>query len=464
MVCKIGEKKENGKCVQIKVVVGGFDITDLSYTTWLTNQVVTLTHASVLLTGITIQSLSCFATGLEQGGARLTWTSTAVSTCSLSGFAPYTTGVKTYAFSAIALLTLEDGSKSWQTASASVTIEVFSIKNCASLIKGTGTCGTCILGTTSNKNNDVNKCVVPVITTWATLLSNFSSFQSININKFGVIYVGGSGKISIVSSTTINSYTVFSALSIYPRAFNFNINGNPFITYEGFYETGNISSISQAGTEYIIENLGFPPRYSVFDSSGNNIYLIDSRPQINTNNFYKYNLATRTITDEGKNIRAAKAIIAGLNDKIYFIADNIDSGHTNLYSYDPNAVNKQLLIADVGTSFEYSLAIDAQGNFYIANGQKNNVIKITEAGNSSILGTTGTNPVYMALDQKGNVYTVNFISKNITKITPSGMSSTFATFTQVGDSIKGLMIDANNDLYTFNNNTRELIKISIPLD
>ena len=470
VVCKIGEKIENGKCVQIKVIVGGLDITNLSYTTWLTNQVVTLSHVTVVLTGISIQSLSCFATGLDQGGARLTWTSTGASTCSLSGFAPYTTGIKTYNISAIALITLEDGSKSWQTASASVSIEVFYIKNCASLVKGTGTCGACMLGSTSNKNNDLNKCVVPIFTTWATLPSNFGNFKSININKLGDIYLGSNiAKISKLSTTTIYSYTVFTGSGGYPNAINFDMNGNPFILFQSTYnvESGSISSISQAGNEYNIANIGFGPRGFAFDSSGNNIYLINDKIILFSNVLVKFNLATKTFTDVGMNIKGPVAIKAGMNDKIYFIADDIDSGHTNLFSYDPNAVNKQLLIADVGSSNDYSLAIDAQGNLYTAIAQKNNVLKTTQAGMSSILGNTGTYPLNIVVDQTGNVYTVNLNSKNITKITPSGMSSTFATFTQisrVNDEIKGLAIDANNDLYTFNNRTKELIKISIPLD
>ena len=62
--------------------------------------------------------------------------------------------------------------------------------------------------------------------------------------------------------------------------------------------------------------------------------------------------------------------------------------------------------------------MDSSGNVYTANKGSNNVSKITPAGLSTILGTTGSNPVGIVVDSSGNVYTANRGSNNVSKITP----------------------------------------------
>ena len=72
------------------------------------------------------------------------------------------------------------------------------------------------------------------------------------------------------------------------------------------------------------------------------------------------------------------------------------------------------------------IAVDAAGNVYTANSDKNNVSKITPDGTSTILGETGNFPNGIALDAAGNVYTSNQGTNNVSKITPAGDSTILA--------------------------------------
>src|SRR5690606_118397 len=109
-----------------------------------------------------------------------------------------------------------------------------------------------------------------------------------------------------------------------------------------------------------------------------------------------------------------------------------NNGSYNVTKITPAGVSS--ILGTTGDS-PYGITIDSSGNVYTANGS-NNVTKITPAGVSSILGTTGTSPVSIAIDSAGNVYTANSGSNNVTKITP--------------DSKRILAIDVNGNIIRVN--------------
>jgi sugar lactone lactonase YvrE len=76
---------------------------------------------------------------------------------------------------------------------------------------------------------------------------------------------------------------------------------------------------------------------------------------------------------------------------------------------------------------------------------------------TSILGTTGTNPVALLVDGLGNVYVANSNSNNVSKITPSGVSTIFAS---VGNVPSGIVKDSSDNLYTPDAGSNQVSKIT----
>ena len=80
------------------------------------------------------------------------------------------------------------------------------------------------------------------------------------------------------------------------------------------------------------------------------------------------------------------------------------------------------------------------------------------AEQSTILGTTGANPVGITIDSSGNIYTANSVANNVSKITPLGVSTILGT---TGDAPRGITIDSSGNIYTANNNASNVSKITV---
>jgi hypothetical protein len=105
------------------------------------------------------------------------------------------------------------------------------------------------------------------------------------------------------------------------------------------------------------------------------------------------------------------------------------------------------------------ITIDGAGNIYTANGDSNNVSKITPGGVSAILGTTGTQPSGITIDGAGNIYTANSYSdsNNVSKITPGGVSTILGT---AGSAPGAITIDGAGNIYTANSGSNNVSKIT----
>ena len=80
------------------------------------------------------------------------------------------------------------------------------------------------------------------------------------------------------------------------------------------------------------------------------------------------------------------------------------------------------------------------------------------AEQSTILGTTGANPVGITIDSSGNIYTANSVANNVSKITPLGVSTILGT---TGDAPRGITIDSSGNIYTANTNASNVSKITV---
>lgn len=152
------------------------------------------------------------------------------------------------------------------------------------------------------------------------------------------------------------------------------------------------------------------------------------------------------------------------------------------YAGDGNAglVNSSLLTSEFQNP--QAIAVDAQGNIYVADSFNNQIRKISNETVSTLAGADAGyvdgkaadarfySPQGLAVDAQGNVYVSDFGNNAIRKITPDGTVSTFAGGNGVGyadgkgATVKfynpsGLVIDAQGNIYVADKGNNVIRKI-----
>ena len=128
--------------------------------------------------------------------------------------------------------------------------------------------------------------------------------------------------------------------------------------------------------------------------------------------------------------------------------------------------------------------VDAQGNVYIADTGNSSIRKITPAGTVSTLAGNGTvgfvngfstaarfdSPVDVALDGQGNLYVADYGNNCLRKITPGGVVSTFAGTGAIGfadggpttaqfNGPNGLVVDGQGIVYVSDYDNNRIRKV-----
>jgi len=145
-----------------------------------------------------------------------------------------------------------------------------------------------------------------------------------------------------------------------------------------------------------------------------------------------------------------------LNQGLFSYSGNTIYVSSNYYIYSNISIAGTSILGTTGIQ-PISIVLDAFGNVFTANDTTNNVSKITQSGTSSILASVGNAPTGITIDSVGNLYISNQGSNNVSKITPLGVSNILGV---TGISPSAITIDSADNIYTANQNGNNITKIT----
>lgn len=141
---------------------------------------------------------------------------------------------------------------------------------------------------------------------------------------------------------------------------------------------------------------------------------------------------------------------AARGDTIYVSTFNLDE----VYEINSSGTESLFATASSGLSDPHGLAIDSQGNLYVANTGNGTIEKFNSNGQGSVFANLGSaEPLDLAFDNQGNLFATVANGVNglfdIDRFDSSGNMSVFAsTNSQFG--FAGLALDSHDNLYTGN--------------
>ncbi|MGA9542132.1 MAG: Ig-like domain repeat protein [Candidatus Sulfotelmatobacter sp.] len=121
------------------------------------------------------------------------------------------------------------------------------------------------------------------------------------------------------------------------------------------------------------------------------------------------------------------------------------------------------------------VAVDGAGNLFISDHENDRILVVTPAGVVSILSITGLSPVLgepvaLALDGAGNLYISDYSNGRIVRVstlvvagsTSSGLGAVIGTgtFTFTEDTLTGLAVDAQGNIYAGAQNSGSVVKVT----
>jgi sugar lactone lactonase YvrE len=164
-------------------------------------------------------------------------------------------------------------------------------------------------------------------------------------------------------------------------------------------------------------------------------------------------------------------------------------GAGNMYVGDYTGSNVSRIPAGGGTATVVALgtpgsvavaditgvALDGAGNLFIGDHENSRILVVTPGGVVSVLSISGLSPalgfpVALAFDAAGNLYIADYTNGQIVRVsglvvvgsTSSGLGEAIATgaFTFAGESLTGLAVDAQGNIYADGQNSSSVIKVT----
>jgi hypothetical protein len=192
-----------------------------------------------------------------------------------------------------------------------------------------------------------------------------------------------------------------------------------------------------------------------FNFSGQ-IYTGVTNVNINISNTSNPTIVVYSAPVYTQSIQGVVDALNSLNQGIFSYSGTTIYVSSSYYIYSNISIAGTSILGTTGTN-PVALLVDSLGNVYVANSNSNNVSKITPSGVSSIFASVGNVPSGIVKDSSGNLYTPDAGSNQVSKITPLGVPSIFAS---TGNVPACITIDTAGNVYTANLVGNNLTKIT----
>jgi sugar lactone lactonase YvrE len=142
-------------------------------------------------------------------------------------------------------------------------------------------------------------------------------------------------------------------------------------------------------------------------------------------------------------------------------------GAPTLWCLPPSVFNGVADVVDtssVALNHPKGVILDNPGNLYIADTAHNQIVKVTPAGNASVLSITGlstglSTPEGLALDGAGNLYIADSGNNRIVMVSSAGAGSVVDLGVLTLSSPAGVAIDASGNLYIADTGNNRIVKL-----
>ena len=163
-----------------------------------------------------------------------------------------------------------------------------------------------------------------------------------------------------------------------------------------------------------------------------------------------------TFTPQSSGLRSGAVVLKDASGNVIATAYLNGIGLAPQIAFSPGS---QTTVVSSGLTSAAGVAVDGNGNVYIADSASGNVIKSSN-GTQSTVGSGLSSPSDMAVDGSGNIYIADTGNQQIVKVPWTGTSYGAQTAVISGLTVpRGVAVDGDGNLYIADSGSRSVVKL-----